>query len=166
MKVLIIDNNADINKVDSDGKTPLHAACCFGNTDIVNLFIWKRADLDMIDVDLETPLHKACRKGYIDVIQNLLAFGADITKTNRDVQTAAHIAKSEGAVFDECILKALERKTIEPTEKKNAPTFNKNKFTSNLIQYGWTPSYEACVNGDIEAVQLLIRDGENVNMKT
>ncbi|CAG2234370.1 unnamed protein product [Mytilus edulis] len=117
---LLIEKEADINKqnkfsctplhasFDSDGKTPLHAACCFGNTDIVNLFIWKRADLDMIDVDLETPLHKACRKGKIDVIQNLLAFGADITKTNRDVQTAAHIAKSEGAVFDECILKALE----------------------------------------------------------
>ncbi|XP_076083369.1 uncharacterized protein LOC143054293 isoform X2 [Mytilus galloprovincialis] len=163
---LLIENNADIYKVDSEGKTPLHAACCVGNNDIVSMLMSKDLDLNMFDLDLETPLHKACRKGSIDVISNLLAFGADIYKTNRDVHTPAHIAKTEGSIVDVRILKALEEKEIEQTEEQNLTPKNKNKVTSDLIQYGWTPLYEACINGDIDTVKLLIRNRADVNMKT
>ncbi|CAG2200904.1 unnamed protein product [Mytilus edulis] len=163
---LLIDNNADIYKVDNHGNTPLHAACCAGNYDIVSMLISKGSDINMFDVDLETPLHKACRKGSLGVIQKLLDFGADINKANGNVHTPAHIAKSEGAIMDEHILKALEENKIELTEKRNLTNSKRNKLTTDLIRYGWTPLYEACINGDIETVKSLIRDRANVNMKT
>ncbi|XP_063405863.1 serine/threonine-protein phosphatase 6 regulatory ankyrin repeat subunit A-like [Mytilus trossulus] len=163
---LLIDNNADIYKVDSHGNTPLHATCCAGNYDIVSMLICKGSDINMIDVDLETPLHKACRKGSLGVIQKLLDFGADINKANGDVHTPAHIAKSEGAIMDEHILKSLEENKTEPTEQQNLTNSNRKIVTNNLIRFGWTPLYEACINGDIETVTSLIRNRANVNMKT
>ncbi|VDH90167.1 60kDa lysophospholipase, partial [Mytilus galloprovincialis] len=163
---LLLGNNADIYKVDSDGKTPLHAACCVGNIDVVSTLISKYSDLDMFDVYLETPLHKACRKGSIGVIQKLLDFRADVNKTNRNFQTPAYIARTEGGILDERILKRLEEEEIDPTEKQLATKGNINEFTSSLIELGWTPLYKACFSGDIETVQSLIRERANVNMKT
>ncbi|XP_071141836.1 kinase D-interacting substrate of 220 kDa-like [Mytilus edulis] len=38
--------------------------------------------------------------------------------------------------------------------------------TSNSVGDGWTPLYQACVLGDLETVQSLIRYGASVNMQT
>ncbi|CAC5410668.1 unnamed protein product [Mytilus coruscus] len=156
---LIIDNNADIFKVDNDGKTPLHAACYVGNNDIVRMLINKDADVNMLDVDLETPLHKACRKGSEDVIITLLDYGADINHPNRDAHTPIHLAKTEG------------KDKIGPNKDSNVTENKKDKLqkqdtTRNLIRNGWTPLYEACVQGDIETFKSLIKNRANVNMQT
>ncbi|CAC5410686.1 unnamed protein product [Mytilus coruscus] len=170
---LLIDNNADIYKVNSEGKTPLHAACCVGNNDIVSILISSDSDVNMLDVDFETLLHTACRNGSLCVIQTLLNHGADIHKLNREEHTPIYLANTEGIIVDECILKALQEKEIGQTKGKNISKSNKNKFekqkivlTSNVIQYGWTPLYEACRYGDIETAQSLIRNRADVNMKT
>ncbi|XP_052086013.1 serine/threonine-protein phosphatase 6 regulatory ankyrin repeat subunit A-like [Mytilus californianus] len=168
---LIIDNNADIFTVDNDGKTPLHAACYGGHNDIVRMLINKNADVNMLDVDLESPLHKACRKGSVDLIQTLLEYGADINHPNRDAHTPLHLAKTEGEIVDERILKPLGEDEIGPNKDSNVKENRKDKLqkqdtTSNLIRNGWTPLYEACVQGDIETFKSLIKNRANVNMQT
>ncbi|XP_076083201.1 uncharacterized protein LOC143054167 [Mytilus galloprovincialis] len=170
---LLIDNNADIYKVDGEGRTPLHAACYFGNNDIVSILISNDLDVNMLDVDFETPLHKACRNGSIRVIQTLLNYGADVHKLNKEGHTPIYLANTEGNIVDECILKALQKKEITPTKGENITKGHNNEFhkqtavlTNNLIRYGWTPLYEACVYGDIKTVQSLIQNRADVNMKT
>ncbi|XP_052086011.1 uncharacterized protein LOC127723428 [Mytilus californianus] len=170
---LLIDNNADIYKVDGDGRTPLHAACCVGNNDIVRMLINKNADVNMRDVDLETPLHKSCRKGSVDVILTLLDNGADTTNTNKDVHTPVHLAKTEGNIVNESILKALGENEVGPNQVSSMAVSKNDKCkiqitacTSNSVADGWTPLYEACVLGDIETFQWLIRYGAAVNMQT
>lgn len=170
---MLLDNNADIYKVDSDGRTPLHASFYSGNNCTVKLLIQKEADVNMLDVGLETPLHKACRKGYVESILTLLEKGADINKINKAKCTPAHLANTEGKIKDERILKALEYREKEPTKWQNITGSKNAKFEkqdnasiSNWIRSGSTPLYEACVNGDTETVQSLIRNRASVNMKT
>ncbi|XP_076083206.1 uncharacterized protein LOC143054171 [Mytilus galloprovincialis] len=170
---LLIDKNADIYKVDSDGRTPLHAACCVANNDIVRMLINKKSDVNMLDVDLETPLHKSCRKGSVDVILTLLDNGADTKQTNKDGHTPVYLAKTEGKIVNENILKCLGDKEIGPNEGLKTTESIKDKLqkkdtacTTNYIEDGWTPLYEACVHGDIETFQSLIRYRADVNMQT
>ncbi|XP_076083604.1 uncharacterized protein LOC143054470 [Mytilus galloprovincialis] len=170
---LLIKNNADIYIVDTDGRTPLHAACCVGNNDIVRILVNKNADVNMVDVYLETPLHKSCRKGSEDVILTLLDNGADTKKTNKDGHAAINLAKTEGKIENENILKVLGDKEIGPNEGLKTTESIKDKLqkkdiacTTNCIENGWTPLYEACVHGDIETFQSLIIYRADVNMQT
>ncbi|VDI43364.1 Hypothetical predicted protein, partial [Mytilus galloprovincialis] len=170
---LLIDNNADIYIVDSDGRTPLHAACCVGNNDIVRMLVNKNADVDMLDLYLETPLHKACRKGSEKVILTLLDKGADTKKTNKDGHAPVYLAKTEGKIVNKNNLKVLGDRKIGPNDGSKAAERIKEKLqkkdtacTNNSIQDGWTPLYEACVHGDIETFQSLIRYRADVNMQT
>ncbi|XP_063405853.1 ankyrin-1-like [Mytilus trossulus] len=170
---LLIDNNADIYIVDSDGRTPLHAACCVGNNDIVRMLVNKNADVNMLDVDLETPLHKSCRKGSVDVILTLLDNGADTNQENKDGHTPVHLAKTEGKIVNESILKALGEEEVGPYRGASMAVSKNDKCqiqitacTSNSVGDDWTPLYQACVLGDIETVQSLIRYGASVNMQT
>ncbi|VDI46319.1 Hypothetical predicted protein [Mytilus galloprovincialis] len=170
---LLIDKNADIYKVDGDGRTPLHAACCVANNDIVRMLINKKSDVNMRDVDLETPLHKSCRKGSMDVILTLLDNGADTKQKNKDGHTPVFLAKTEGKIVNESILKALGGDEVGTNQvlsmavsKNDEYQIQITAYTSNYDAEGWTPLYEACVLGDIETFKCLIRHGADVNMQT
>ncbi|CAG2193036.1 unnamed protein product [Mytilus edulis] len=134
---LLIEKHADINKRDKYYRTPLYVCCLSGHESIAQLlidegakvgessdslivaihgghvkiveqFISKDFPLDSVDIkNLETPLHKSCRKGSVDVILTLLDNGADTKQTNKDRHTPVFLAKTEGKIVNESILKAL-----------------------------------------------------------
>ncbi|CAG2240612.1 unnamed protein product [Mytilus edulis] len=152
---LLTDNNADIYIVGSDGRTPLHAACCVGNNDIVRILVNKNADVDMIDVYLETPLHKSCRKGSEDVILTLLDNGADTKKTNKDGHAPIYLAKTEGKIVNENILKVLGDKEIGPSEGLKTTEIGDLDYKvdgKSLIKL-------ACEHGSIKAIKILPAKG-------
>lgn len=58
------------------GKSMLHWAAIYGNSDLVDLFCKKGATLDLTDAMLRTPLHLAVAAGNIETVKGLLWAGA------------------------------------------------------------------------------------------
>lgn len=68
---MLLENNADVNRVDADGKTPLINACENNNTDIVRILLEKNADVDKPGADGRTPLDVAASEGNRGIIRLL-----------------------------------------------------------------------------------------------
>jgi ankyrin repeat protein len=52
--------NSSVNLCDMNGYTPLHAACEYGHTDIVNILLKCNSSVNLCNTDGSTPLHLAC----------------------------------------------------------------------------------------------------------
>lgn len=72
---LLLENGADVNAIDSAGKTPLMIAVGRGNVDAVRLLIEKGADVNRKDQERESALDKAKYKNYVDIVQLLTKAG-------------------------------------------------------------------------------------------
>ena len=74
------------------GATPLHIACLYSNTDIIELILDKAADVNLTEEGGNTPLHIACsRKTFTEstdeIVKLLVKNGADVNAKNNDNQT-------------------------------------------------------------------------------
>lgn len=95
---LLIDNNADMEIQDKDGRTPLHFAVSSGLTEAVQILTEKGANVMAQDsMNKETPLHMACEKGYDAGVSILLNKDTDVVnaKTNSG-WTSLHYAAYHG----------------------------------------------------------------------
>ncbi|CAG2193060.1 ANKRD28 [Mytilus edulis] len=148
-----LENNLMTNliNIDGDGRTPLHAACYFGNNDIVSILISNDLDVNMLDVDFETPLHKACRNGSIRVIQTLLNYGADVHKLNKEEHTPIYLANTE-----KCLLVAACQQG--------------HGFLIQLLLEEGADIYQALVCAVLKdcdrAVKILLHKGGDLNYKS
>ena len=87
---LLIENGADVNAKDGDGRTLLMIAAYNDdkNIDIIRLFLDMGLDINAKDKDGETPLMRAAREGNIDIARLLVEKGADIDAKDNDDHTA------------------------------------------------------------------------------
>ena len=60
---MLLDKGADVNAKGVRGGTPLHIACRYGSSEIVELLLARGADVDEEDIDRQTPLMMACYAG-------------------------------------------------------------------------------------------------------
>ena len=91
---LLVDWTADVNEVNEDGQTPLHAAAG-GEKDcpeLCSILLKHNAKIDAVDKDGNQPLHLACRKYHTKTGRLLLSNQADANALNKDVQTPLHTA--------------------------------------------------------------------------
>lgn len=74
----ILAEGADINAVDSSGRTPLIEASWGGHADIVKFLIEKGADINATDKSGFTALCRAAEEGYAPIVSLLVQKGADV----------------------------------------------------------------------------------------
>ncbi|XP_049616795.1 myotrophin [Syngnathus scovelli] len=68
----------DVNRtLEEGGRKPLHLACDFGQTSIVEFLLSKGADVNATDKHGLTPLIYACLEGHAACVKVLLEKGAD-----------------------------------------------------------------------------------------
>lgn len=85
----LIDANADINRVDSEGRTALMAAAYMGHGEIVQMLIAMNANVHIIDVDGCSALHLAAvcsTTAVVDqqcLVVNVLIDGKYISRCRR-----------------------------------------------------------------------------------
>lgn len=72
----LIDNGADINKHDSQERTPLHLAISYGYRDVVGFLIKKGSIVNIKDGRNQTPLDHALSMGKEDIADLLREAGA------------------------------------------------------------------------------------------
>jgi ankyrin repeat protein len=56
-----------VNLCDTNGFTPLYAACVNGNIDIVNILLKYNSSVNLCNINGYTPLYAACRNGHTSV---------------------------------------------------------------------------------------------------
>eukprot|EP00744_Colponema_vietnamica_P007045 GILI01010177.1.p1 GENE.GILI01010177.1~~GILI01010177.1.p1 ORF type:complete len:256 (+),score=47.01 GILI01010177.1:61-768(+) len=75
--LLLLNQGANVNVVDSFGSTPLHYACHQGAFDVAILLVQAKARINVANKSGHTPLHKACMSGNVLLVRFLLDYGAD-----------------------------------------------------------------------------------------
>lgn len=91
---MLLKNGAKayINDQDIKGRTPLHHACHYQHSDVVELLLNHDADVNALDDEGNTPLHIACHHNNIDIIESLVKKGSDIKICNMYGKTVLHYA--------------------------------------------------------------------------
>ena len=143
---LLIAAGADVNAADDHGVTPLSLACLNGSIVLVETLLEAEADPNATRTSGETALMTAARVGRVDVVRSLLAAGADPNATEATLgQTALMLAIAENHT-------PVARVLLEAGAGVSTRTANQ-----------FTPLLFAAQQGNIEAAQLLLSTGANVN---
>jgi uncharacterized protein len=148
----LLQEGADINVTDAQGRTPVMIATYKHDTEMVRALIQKGADINMRDSQKENPLLHAGAQGWLDILKLAIEAKADTTLTNRF-----------GGIS---IIPAAERGHVETVRELLTRTDINVNHVNNL---GWTALLEAIVLGDggqaqQQIVQLLVDHGADVNI--
>ena len=145
---LLLENKADVNKVDSPGGHALLAACRQGSESVCQLLIENGADIDMTDDFGRTGLLAACERGFESICLLLTKHGAALEMKNRRGCTALYLASLKG-------LESLCSLLLE-----------RGACINNTTQSGQSELYGACIDGHVSVCRLLLEKGADINMTT
>ena len=148
----LLQEGADINVRDVQGRTSVMIATYQHNTDIVRTLLQKGADINIRDNNKENPLLHAGAQGWLDILGLAIEANADTRLTNRF-----------GGIS---IIPASERGHVEVVRELLTRTDINVNHVNNL---GWTALLEAIIlsNGDKahqQIVQLLVDHGADVDL--
>src|SRR5215471_11365847 len=148
----LLQQGADINVRDAQGRTPVMIATYQHNTDMVRALLQAGADVNIRDNNKENPLLHSAAKGWLDILKLSIEAHADTRLTNRF-----------GGIS---IIPASERGHVEIVRELLTHTDINVNHVNNL---GWTALLEAIIlsNGGKahqQIVQLLVDHRADVNL--
>jgi len=147
----IIKQGANINAVQNPKKqTLLHLAAGSGYVEAVQLLLDNNANVDARDLLNGTPLHRAVQKGHVNVVEILIKYGADIEARHKGGHTPLYMAinaKSNRIEVMSLLLSAGASVNVE------------------VGLTGYSPLYSAINAGHLDAVELLIKHGADINFR-
>ncbi|KAI9889110.1 MAG: hypothetical protein M1814_005771 [Vezdaea aestivalis] len=144
---LLLENGADIEAKDKEGRTALHWAAENGHEAVIKLLLEKGADIEAKDGYGTTALHWAAGNGHEAVIKLLLEKGADIEAEDGYGTTALHWAAENG---HEAAIKLLLEKGADIEAEDG---------------YGTTALHLAAENGHEAVIKLLLEKGADIEAK-
>ncbi|MEF2096451.1 ankyrin repeat domain-containing protein [Bacillus sp. CFBP9009] len=148
----LIEQGADINTQDSEGRTATMIATYNNDVETAKILIEAGADVNIQDDMKNSPFLYAGAEGYVEILKLAIEAGADPTITNRYGGTALIPASENGYV--EVIKELLTKTDIDE---------------NHVNDLGWTALLEAIILNDgdgnqQQTVQLLIDHGADVNI--
>uniref|UniRef100_A0A665SW93 Uncharacterized protein n=1 Tax=Echeneis naucrates TaxID=173247 RepID=A0A665SW93_ECHNA len=94
---LLLHKKEDVNALDQERRTPLHAAACVGDVHIMDLLIESGASVNAKDHVWLTPLHRAAASRNERAVGLLLRRGAEANARDKFWQTPLHVAAANRA---------------------------------------------------------------------
>eukprot|EP00434_Breviolum_minutum_P007861 symbB.v1.2.006936.t1/scaffold400.1/size211454/15 len=146
---LLVEAEADLERMDRSGAAPLHLACCFARArhlEIAQLLLDAKAKVDVVSPRWGSPLWVACRESDPSMVELLLSAGADKNQVKPDGQTPLYAACEEGDLECACLL--VEAKA----DLNTAPPL-----------HGCTPLWTAASNDWVDITRLLLTCGADHN---
>ena len=136
-----LDKGADINCLDSEGRSALHASVRDNKMEIVNLLLNKGAKIDILDTGGRTPLMYAAYNGNLRLCYLLFEKGAKFQIKDKD-------------------------ENIALTYADNAGYIRVSNFLSNPKSYSESPTYYEYLTSSLQAIKddnnlLAIQNTEN-----
>lgn len=144
---LLLNKNADVNRENSFGVTPLHMAALRGKIDFVKFFHSHGADIDSRDNFGQTPLFCAAFSGEKAIIKWLLSQKADVNATDKDGISILHNA-----------VRWSKKNLVKQLLQANANIDAEN-------HEGHTALHFAVLQDDLKIVSLLLAKQANLNVK-
>lgn len=148
----LLEEGADINGTDAQGRTPVMAATYRNRVDTVRALIEAGADLNVRDHRQDNPLLYAGAAGLLDIVKLVVQAGADTSLTNRFGGTA--------------LIPACERGHLDVAE---ALLTLSDVDVNHVNRLGWTALLEAVLLSDggpvhQRIVKLLLEHGADVHI--
>jgi len=92
----LLDNGADVNECDEQGRSCLLSATYAGHTDTVKALLQKGANVNQTRDDGRSPLIVATRENHVDIVKLLLDYGAQIDAKDSTGWTSLYMASRKG----------------------------------------------------------------------
>jgi hypothetical protein len=144
----LVEENANINASDYEGRTVLHRACAEGHFEIVQMLIDFKAHIDVLDRWGDPPLKLAMRNGHQRITSHLKQAGATLSRDCMvDLEHLACRHAAEGDIFQ-------LRMLIESGVRVDAANYD-----------GRTALHLAAGRGNVEMVELLLSHGADSSLK-
>uniref|UniRef100_A0A8D0DB11 Ankyrin repeat domain 52a n=1 Tax=Sander lucioperca TaxID=283035 RepID=A0A8D0DB11_SANLU len=192
VQLLLHKQEEDVNALDQERRTPLHAAACVGDVHIMDLLIesGERAVLfcsppsphtseaNARDKFWQTPLHVATANRATRCAEALLTQLSNLNMADRTGRTALHHAAQSG--FQEMVklllnkganLSAIDKKERQPIHC--AAYLGHSEIVKLLVsrsadksckdKQGYTPLHAAAASGHLEIVKYLLRMGTEID---
>uniref|UniRef100_A0AAQ6AE69 Ankyrin repeat domain 52a n=1 Tax=Amphiprion ocellaris TaxID=80972 RepID=A0AAQ6AE69_AMPOC len=142
---LLLHKKEDVNALDQERRTPLHAAACVGDVHIMDLLIESGASVNAKDHVWLTPLHRAAASRNERAVGLLLRRGAEANARDKFWQTPLHVAAANRATrCAEALLSQLSNLNMAD-------------------RTGRTALHHAAQSGFQEMVKLLLNKGANLS---
>ncbi|CAG9856297.1 unnamed protein product [Phyllotreta striolata] len=154
---LLLEHDASTNIVDSKGSSPLHLAAWSGSVEIVRLLLSGPSicNVNLTTKDDETALHCAAQYGHTQVVSLLLEHACDPGIRNCRGETALELAAQYGRLD-----------TVELLVRTDPSLIQCLKRTTPDTVFPHTPLHLASRNGHKAVVEVLLKAGFSVNMRT
>ncbi|MHC4660085.1 MAG: ankyrin repeat domain-containing protein [Planctomycetota bacterium] len=95
---MLLKKGANINRIQDDGRTPLHLAVIGKNLKGVVFLLEHGADINLKDSEGYTPFLRAVMNGKTDIVRVLLEKGADINRIDFRGMSPLHWAVASGKI--------------------------------------------------------------------
>ncbi|KAJ5959558.1 uncharacterized protein N7479_006708 [Penicillium vulpinum] len=180
--------NFDPNVQSHDGDTPLYWAAFSGHGDVAQVFIQNGADPDGEANQGYKPLHKAASKNHADVVKVLLAAGVDPMTPKTRETPGRHCGNAPTSVGHTPLMYACHNGHLEAvteflpylSEDNIKRALNwlsgsghaacvslilQNSVVDMKSHFGGKILFEACLNGDLDTIKVLVGAGADPNTR-
>jgi YD repeat-containing protein len=176
-----IEQGADVNAKDSDGRAATVLASREGHAEVVRLLLSKGVPVDTKDNEGWTALMWAAELGHIDVVKLLLGSGASVNARNHAGGAALMPAALQG--HTEVVRLLLSKGADVNAEASDGTTalmavagkggadmarllLSNGGEVNARTRQGATPLMFAAVSSNLETARVLLENGADLNAKT
>ncbi|XP_076240661.1 uncharacterized protein LOC143183117 isoform X2 [Calliopsis andreniformis] len=177
----VLKETVDVDSRNNYGRAPIHWAASRGNTEIIEMLIQAKCDIEARDKFGMRPLHMAAWHGHRDAVKMLINTGASVSAVNKKQYTLLMCAaRGNNVGVVEYLAEAVESLNGDATDCTGASALhhaasaghpsvitalcNIPKIQLNAIdKKGQTPVHYACADEHLEAVEVLIGLGANID---
>ena len=148
--VALIQDGADMDLPNADGRRPLHQALTIDSIPIASLLLQNGASVEATTTSRErqTALHYAVRRGNAVGVKLCLSYGAAVDALNGQGQTALHVACQSGDL--DTVVQLLDgNANIEVDD-----------------HYHFRPIHKAALEGHEEILRILLERGADPEVRT
>uniref|UniRef100_A0A672I3R0 Serine/threonine-protein phosphatase 6 regulatory ankyrin repeat subunit B-like n=1 Tax=Salarias fasciatus TaxID=181472 RepID=A0A672I3R0_SALFA len=162
---MLIYKSEDINALDCEKRTPLHAAAFLGNAEVTELLILSGARVNAKDSMWWTPLHRAVASRSPDTVRVLIRHSADINVRDKNWQTPLHVAAAKNALrCAEVIIPLLS--SVNVSDRGGRTALHHAALNGHAeVPRRTNTSAPSLTPGHLDVVRLLLSQGAEIACK-